>query len=111
MNARNRRGLRRHSPPPGSRHARQRFLRTLPARARVAGGATAADLGAALLEAVGLRERLVGVGGRRHMRLREELLQALVLVRENADIVVKRLRHALPTIRDDEREHAAMILI
>ena len=100
MNTRNRRGLRCHSPPPGSGHARQRFLRTSPA-----------ELCAALLQAVRLGERLVGVGCRRHVRLRKELLQAFVLVREDADVVVKRLRHAPPIIQDDEREHAAMVLI
>ena len=111
MNTRNRRGLRCHSPPPGSGHARQRFLRTLPARGRVSGGAAAAYLGSALLQAVGLGDRLVGVCGRGHMCLRKELLQAFMLVREDADIVAKGSRHSLPIIQDDDRKHAAMIFI
>ena len=92
-------------------HAGQCFLRARPARARVSGGAVATKCSAALLQCVGLGGRLVSVCGYRHVRLRKELLQALVLVWQDADIVLESFRHALPIIQDDEGKEAAMILI
>jgi hypothetical protein len=44
------------------------------------------------------------------MRLRKELLQAFMLVRQDAGIVLKGLWHSLPIIQDDEGKHAAMVL-
>jgi hypothetical protein len=64
-----------------------------------------------LLQRVGLGGDLVGVGGHRHESLREALLQILVLVREDAGVVVERFGHAQAIIQDDERKEAAMVLI
>ena len=57
------------------------------------------------------RQSASDVCGRRHMRLRKELLQAFMLVRQDAGIVLEGLGHSLPVIQDDEGKHAAMILI
>ncbi len=101
--------MRRHSPPPGRGHTIQRVLCALPARARVSGRDAASKRGASLLEGVGLGGSLVRACGRWHVRLEKELLQALLLVRADADIVVVGLRNLL-TIENNEGEAAAMIL-
>ena len=81
----------------------------MPARARASSRAVATKLGAALLETVGLGERLVGVGRNWHVRSRKKLLPAFVLVREDADVVLVCSRYARAIIQDDERKEAAMV--
>lgn len=101
--------MRNRIPFPGRSHANQSFRRALPARTRVSGRAAASERSAALLVGVGLGERLVCVRSHGHVRLREELLQVLVLVQEGADISVRSVWHLLP-IEHNEGEAAAMIL-
>ena len=55
---------------------------------------------ASLLEAVWLGEHLILVGGVRHLRLRKELLQVLVLVRKGIRIMRIRFRHRLSLVLD-----------
>ena len=60
------------------------------------------------MQAVGFGERLVFVGRDAHMRLRGQLLQILVMMRQSAVIMSIRLRNVLP-IDLDERELLAMV--
>ena len=82
----------------------------MPARVRVSGGVAATKRSAALLETVKLGEQFAFVCGHGHVRLRKELLQVLVLVREDAAVMLVCVWHAPPIIQDNGKEAAAMVL-